>query len=398
MSLDEFGRRYLRLTLALHRHLDGYVDAYYGPPELKAEVDAAEPPALAALQAELDWLRAHVPAEDAARARHLHAIFRAMACTLRLLAGERPEYLDEVAALYDIQPRRVDESVFERAHRALAELLPGAGALADRLEAWRKTFELAPETLPPALDLVRAETRRRTHALVDLVPGETVEVRLTRNQPWSAYNWYLGQARSLIEFNTDLPVSALDVLGLFAHEAYPGHHTEAQLKERHLYAERGYAEMASALLHAPAAVIAEGIATTALEVIFPDDSHYAWTAGTLLPACGRAAEDPERLRQIARARQDLRHVSGNAAILFHTGQLDAAQTVDYLRQFGLGTEARARQSFRFITNPLFRAYIFTYTEGYDLIARAADRVGQLALFRRLLTEPLLPTDLAALAA
>ena len=55
MSLDEFGRRYLRLTLALHRHLDGYVDAYYGPPELKAEVDAAEPPALAALQAELDW-------------------------------------------------------------------------------------------------------------------------------------------------------------------------------------------------------------------------------------------------------------------------------------------------------------------------------------------------------
>lgn len=398
MPLDEFGRRYLRLTLALHRHLDGYVDAYYGPPELKAEVEAAAPPAPVALQAELDWLRAHLPTDDPARAKHLAATFRAMACTLRLLAGERLDYLAEVAALYDIQPGRVDEVVFERAHQALAELLPGAGDLADRLEAWRQPFELSPEALPHALALVQAETRRRTQALVDLVPGEAVEVRLTRNQPWSAYNWYLGRARSLIEFNTDLPVSALDVLGLFAHEAYPGHHTEAQLKERHLYAERGYAETASALLHAPAAVIAEGIATTAVEVIFPNDSHYAWTAGTLLPACGRPAVDPEPLRLIAQARRELRHVSGNAALLFHTGQLNAAQVIDYLRRYGLATEQRAQQSFRFITNPLFRAYIFTYTEGYDLIARAVGRLGRVELFKRLLVEPLLPSDLAALAA
>ena len=35
--------RYLQLGLQLGRHVDGIVDAYYGPPELAAAVDA-EPP------------------------------------------------------------------------------------------------------------------------------------------------------------------------------------------------------------------------------------------------------------------------------------------------------------------------------------------------------------------
>ena len=36
-------RRYLDLGLALGQHIDGLVDAYYGPPELKDRVDR-EPP------------------------------------------------------------------------------------------------------------------------------------------------------------------------------------------------------------------------------------------------------------------------------------------------------------------------------------------------------------------
>jgi hypothetical protein len=58
--------RYLRLGLQLGRHVEGIVDAYYGPPELAAAVDAAppvDPPALvSAAEALLDeledgWLR-----------------------------------------------------------------------------------------------------------------------------------------------------------------------------------------------------------------------------------------------------------------------------------------------------------------------------------------------------
>src|SRR2546421_12159602 len=61
--------RYLRLGLQLGRHVEGIVDAYFGPPELAAAVDA-EPPVdprriVSAAEALLDeledgWLRDQV--------------------------------------------------------------------------------------------------------------------------------------------------------------------------------------------------------------------------------------------------------------------------------------------------------------------------------------------------
>ena len=44
--MDDIGRRYLTLALQLDRHLEGVVDAYFGPEELKAEVEAGEPRSL----------------------------------------------------------------------------------------------------------------------------------------------------------------------------------------------------------------------------------------------------------------------------------------------------------------------------------------------------------------
>jgi hypothetical protein len=197
----------------------------------------------------------------------------------------------------------------------------------------------------------------------------------------------------LIEFNTDIPLQAPSLIGLFAHEGYPGHHTEHMLKEMHLYRELGYAEQAAALLHSPTAVISEGIATMALEMIFPNDSHHEWNATTLFPAAGIAADEAtiETLRAASQAFAMMRYVSGNAAILHHTGQLDKEQTIDYIRAYGLSTPERAAQSYRFITHPLYRSYPFTYTSGYDLIKNAADPA---ATFRRLLTEQVLPSELA----
>ncbi len=394
--IDDFGRDYLRLTLMIDRLIPGYVDAYYGPPELRAEVEAAPAPEPAALLDELARLEARIPAGDPAREAALRATVRAMDCTLRIQGGEQIEYLDEVQRLYDITPALVDAARFEAAHADLDDLLEGPGSLGERLEAFRKVYALPPHKLMPVLEMARDVTRRRTLEQIDLLEGESVEVALVNGQPWSAYNWYKGSGRSLIEFNTDIPVVALDVLDLFAHEAYPGHHTEHQLKERRLYQEKGYAECASALLHAPSAVIAEGIATTALEIIMPGRSPHDWLVDAILPAAGLPPAIPADLDRVARVVKALRPVGGNAAILYHTGQLDEAGALDYLRTYGLMGEKRARQTLSFITNPLFRAYIFTYTEGYALIDRAA-RDGKRSLFKLLLTEQVLPSELAAAA-
>jgi hypothetical protein len=312
-----------------------------------------------------------------------------------MLAGETFDYLEEAHRLYDIRPQLAPESRLLAAHNALDSLLPElpGGSLAARLDAWRKQYEIEPARALGLLELVRAETRRRTAALVELPDDESVEVRLTSGQPWSAYNWYLGSGRSLIEFNTDLPLNALNLLGTFAHEGYPGHHTEAVLKEIELHQRRGYAEQAALLLHSPAAVISEGIATMALEIIFPDGSHHDWNAEVLLPAAGLPVESgvAARLRRISAAAETLRYVSGNAAILYHTGLINKAGAIDYMQTYGLATPERAAKSVSFFTHPLFRAYVFTYSVGYDLIAGADDPV---ATFRRLLTEQVLPSELA----
>ena len=396
-KLDSFSTDYLRLVLGIHtHHIDGYVDAYYGPESLKAEVEASPAKTPAELLNAVTELQARIPTNDPARQAFLAAALRGIECTIRMLNGETVDYLDEVYRIYDIRPALVDEVRFTAAHKELNSVLPRDGAngsLAGRLEAWRKAFEIETERALPLLDLARAETRRRTVDIVDLPDDESVEISLVSNQPWGAYNWYLGNGRSLIEFNTDIPLQATSLIGTFAHEGYPGHHTEHMLKEKALYHDKGYAEQAAMLLHSPAAVIAEGIATTALEMIFPDGDHHEWNVEVLLPAA-KIATSPnmaDQLRRAARASGDLRYVTGNAAILFHTGQLDREQTIDYIRTYALVTPERAAKSFSFLSHPLYRSYIFTYSVGYDLIMNSADPA---QTFRRLLTQQVLPSHLA----
>lgn len=393
---DTFGQDYLRLALEIDKHIDGYTEGYYGPATLRDEVKAnpLRPPN--DLLDDVKRLADIIPTGDPARASYLAATLRAIECTIRMLAGQTYDYLEEVQRIYDINPQLVAESEFEAAHRALDDALPelSGGDLASRLADWRKRFKIDAIQALDLLELARDETRRRTAAFIELPDDESVEVRLTAGQPWGAYNWFVGNGRSLIEFNADLPFNALSLLGTFAHEGYPGHHTEGILKENELYRRRGYTEHAVSMLHSPAAVIAEGIATTALDIIFPDNSHHEWNVSVLFPAAGLSVETklPEQLRRIDDAGKATRYVTGNAAILYHSGQLDKAGAIDYVRTYALSTPERAAKSFSFFTHPLYRSYPFTYSVGHDLIAATADPV---ATFRRCLTEQVLPSALLA---
>lgn len=393
-QLDTFSREYLRLVLEIHKHIDGYIDAYYGPESLRVEVNTGPPKNPAELLSIVRTLQGTIPPGDSSREAYLSAVLRAIETTVRMLAGEAFEYLDEVHRVYDIRPTLVDESIFRQAHQELEPVLPQAGSenLADRLATWRRGFEVTGNAIMPLLEMARVETRRRTLEQLDLPVDESIELRLTSNQPWGAYNWYLGNSRSLIEFNTDIPIMVSGLIGTMAHEGYPGHHTEHSLKELLLYRQHGFAEHAATLLHSPSAVIAEGIATKALEMIFPDGTNYEWNEAVMFPAAGIHVDSDlaRQIRQLSEAIKPLQSVTSNAAILYHTGELSPPQTIDYIRTYGLVTQERAEKSFSFLSHPLFRSYIFTYSIGYDLISNTADPA---ATFRNLLTSQVLPSQL-----
>jgi hypothetical protein len=164
VSTRSAAERYLRLGLQLGRHVEGIVDAYYGPPELAAAVEAeppVEPRALVcAAEALLDEL------ED--------AWLRDQVVGLRtyagVLAGESVSYADEVEGCYGVRPAYTDEAVFTAAHERLEDLLPGGGPLAERYERWQESIVVPTEEVESTV-AVGHRGGARLDARLDRVAG-----------------------------------------------------------------------------------------------------------------------------------------------------------------------------------------------------------------------------------
>ena len=174
---------------------------------------------------------------------------------------------------------------------------------------------------------------------------------------------------------------------LIAHEAYPGHHTEHCRKEAGLVAA-GQREQTLFLVNTPQCLMAEGLADLALKVDRSDPGG----------ACGRRRSTPiwgcastERGRNGSRrASGQLLGVRQDAALLLHDQHRSHDDVAAYLERWALASPKRARQSLKFLSSPLWRAYISTYVEGYKLLGGWLDQgvtvADRSALFGRLLDE------------
>jgi hypothetical protein len=373
---------YIRLGLRLGRHVDGLVDAYYGPAELQQEVDAEplrEPATLVAdagrlLDATDGWLRHQVVGLET---------------IARKLAGEQIAYADEVERCYGVRPQRTPEAEFEQAHADLARVLPGDGSLGERYQAWREENPVPGDQLPSVLESLVVELRRRTLELFGLPEGEKAELDYVTDEPWSAFNYYLGGLRSRVAVNLDVPMVPNFVTELMAHELYPGHHTEHAWKEQLLVREAGRLEESILMVGAPQSLISEGIAKLAPEIVVEDEDLLT---AEQLSRFG-IDYDAETAGAVRRSRVVLEKVSGNTALLLYEDGADAGDARDYLRRWALMSERRADQAMRFITDPVWRSYVTTYSDGYRL---CRDWVaGDPAKFKRLLTEQLSPAELLA---
>jgi hypothetical protein len=394
MDMDEIGRNYLTLALNLNRHFDGFVDAYFGPPELKTEAEAGEPRSLGVLADDARQLRAAIEASDydAQRKDFLGRQTQAMASVIRNLSGDRLGFVEEVESYFDITPKLVDEAVFEEAHAEMERLLPDDGSLVERLTAWKRRQELRPDVVLPVFELACQATRRRTLALFDLPPGEELSLHLVKDEAWSAYNWYLGNYRSRIDINTDLPLRAGSALPLLAHEAYPGHHTEHAIKEYRLYRQENRAEHAVQLLLAPECVLSEGIGDSALAMVFDDAELAAFLGDELYPLAGLPDVSAEQQLRLRTAGEALRGVDGNAALLLHRDGWRPDEVQQYVERFGLNTSKEAAHMMRFLQTPLYRSYVFNYAMGKALLAPLLEAPDAVDHFRRLLSEPITPTQ------
>lgn len=390
-------REYLLLGLRFDRIEQGYVDAFTGDPELQRLVADEPTPNPSDLARQAEKLVAALPGGlDPARAEYLRVHLRALACAGRKFAGEQVGFVDEVRDYFDVEIVKGDPDRYRQAHARLDEALGGSGPLAERMAEHRRAEEIPPERLEAAIHAFSSALRDRVRAHFPLPETETITYEVVTDKPWSGFNYYRGGYQSTVAVNADLKQLMSNLPRLVAHESYPGHHTEHCRKEAGLVEKLGQAEQTIFLVNTPQCLMAEGLADLALYAAV-GPGWGAWAAEIYadlgLPFDGARAE------AVSEAAAALADVRQDAALMLHDEHRDADEVVDYLRRWLLVPEDRARQSLRFLSSPLWRAYTSTYVEGYRLLRGWLDAappgVSLTERFCRLLDEPLTPSSLRA---
>ena len=217
--------------------------------------------------------------------------------------------------------------------------------------------------------------RERTTAVVDLPAGEEFVLEPVRDEPWWAFNYYLGGLRSRVVLNVDVPTTGLDLVHLAAHEVYPGHHTEHAVKEQLLIRERGAIEEGIQLVPTPQAVLSEGIAEAGIEIVLDDDARERLYA--ILRGHGLELVDPALAERIATALEPLGTIGVDAALMIHEDGASVEEAEAFTEKWNLVPPDQAKHSVRFVTDPTWRAYVITYSAGLDLCRAyiGGDRVG-----------------------
>jgi hypothetical protein len=380
------------LGLELGRHVDGFVDTYYGPPELRQRVDAGAPADPRRLVGEAESLAADLAAStslDGRRQRWLLGQVLACETVARRVAGDEFSWTEEVERCFGVRPAAVAEERFAKAHRLLDDALPGSGPLTDRYREWLESQTVPRDLLLTATERLCEPLRRRSRELSPMPAAEEFELGLVDGEPWSAFNYYLGGYRSRVVINADAPIWSSSLTDLVAHELYPGHHTEHACKEA-LLARQGFLEETIVLVLTPQSVVSEGVATLALEVALGKDAHAV--AAELLRPLGVPYDDATAAA-IQGADELLAGVIVNVAHELHDEGRPLAELRDYALHWSLKPAALVERMLAFAGDPVWRTYVTTYSDGFRLCRAFVG--GEERQFRRLLTEQLTPRDLLA---
>ena len=80
--------------------------------------------------------------------------------------------------------------------------------------------------------------------------------------------------------------------------------------------------------------------------------------------------------------------------MIHDQNVRAEEVIDYIQHYALSEKDRARKLVDFISNPLFRSYIFNYSLGKEMLGNLFEQKGETERwFKRLLNEAVTPSQI-----
>jgi len=403
-TLDQLAQVYVKLGLKLGQVDANYVDAYYGPESWQADAEA-KPIELGELRHQaqdlLEKLEAYeVSGQTLLERRHLYLRKQvtAMIARIAMLEGNALDFDVEARRVYDAEPPKYPLEHFKALVTQLEEVLPGEGNLQQRLQAFRDRFVIPPEKLDQVFQAAIEEARKRTKAQLDLPEHETFTVEYVTGKPWSGYNWYKGNATSLIQVNIELPITIDRAIDLACHEGYPGHHVYNLLLEQHLVKEKGWQEFSFYPLFSPQSLIAEGTANYGIQAAFSDEERLAFEKDVLFPLAGLDGETADEYYRVMGLLDKLKYAGNEAARAYLNGTIDRGTAVSWLTDYALMSKPKAEQRIDFFET--YRAYVINYNLGEDLVAGyvasrsdEGDMDAKWRAFQTLLSTPWVPSQL-----
>ncbi len=404
--LQRLAESYARLVLAVGQHDPDYVDAFYGPPEWKEQAEKEKLP-LDAIKRKgggiLAELRTISPARMDEMSGHRHrflvAQLQALVTRVNMLLGTKYTFDEESRSLYDAVAPTHTEEHFQNILSEMGELLPGTGSVPQRYEKFQQQHTIPGPRLDKVFTAAITESRKRTAQRVELPAEEKFTVEYVTGKSWSGYNWYKGKSTSLIQVNTDLPISIDRAVDLASHEGYPGHHVYNTLLEKHLVRDRNWLEFSVYALFSPQSLIAEGTANYGIEMAFPAEARVEFEREVLFPLAGLDPAGTERYYRVHRIFLKLTYAGNEAARRYLDGKIGREEAVRWLTEYALMAPPRAEQRTRFFDQ--YRSYVINYNLGEDLIRRYIESRGgtpdnppkRWAQFKDLLTSPRVPSGL-----
>jgi hypothetical protein len=402
-ALERIAVDYVKLTLEAGEREPGYVDAYYGPREYLTGAKVAPRPVFM-LRKEADRLQtllAAVPdkalSPDLRRRKlFLKGQLKAAQTRLAMIAGDKFSFQDEAQGLFGVRPVLKPLKSYDPILARIDKLVPGKGDLAARVDALQNRYVIPTDKVEAVMQAGIAACKAKTEAHIKLPAGERFDLEFVTKKPWSGYNWYRGDAHSLIQINTDLPIYISRALDLGCHEGYPGHHVLNSLLEEKLTKGKGWVEFSVYPLFSPQSFIAEGSANFGIELAFPGKAKTAFERDKLYALAGLDPKTAEVYGQLQEAKAALASASNTIAADYLAGKLTKEQAVQLLMKYSLYSRGGAEKRVSFIET--YRSYVINYNIGQDMVRDHVYRAGKSeaarwAAMERVISEPTTPADL-----
>jgi hypothetical protein len=404
-ALDNLARDYLALTFHLDRHDPGYVDAYFGPVDIKREAERDNLPLDVVIESAAEVIRKLdlLPTEEGTpmrrRSAYLKRMLEALCFRARQVKGENFDFDTQVKNLYGLKIDVRGDEYYDRILSELDILVPGKEPkknLPGRLQSFQKKFEIPEDKIQAVFQAAVEECRKRTRAHIALPERENFVLEYVEGKSWSAYNWFKGGSVSVIQLNTDLPLCIHQIVDLACHEGYPGHHVYSTLIEQKLVQERGWIEFSVNPLYSPLATVMEGTANYGVELVFPLPERLRFEKQVLLPLAGVKSKDLELLHQILELSTGLTYAKNETARAYLDGVIDREEAIRKMMRYQLFSLKRASKYLDFIK--IYGPYLTTYNLGLDLIrAQIEKNTDEDASpeelwkeFERMLSTPIIP--------